>query len=157
MLWEFDIRRERLFPPDMQKKVRKNIYLLPEVVEAAQQRGLSLGDYIAHLHMNQRSIRASYVASVYRGLSLLEMARVPVDPAYFELVNGVLGEADGEKFRREASTGEPQAVHKAAANLLGADTRTSAVAAIFSTAERAGVMHEGYLEAARLLEATLYR
>ncbi|MEM6821173.1 MAG: hypothetical protein AAF558_04370 [Verrucomicrobiota bacterium] len=141
----------------MSKKVRKHVYLPEEVVRAAQKKGSSLGDYIAFLHHSQTSIRTSHVASIYRSFALLEMARVPVDPAYFDLVDGVLGKDIGHEFQVTIKTGEPYALPKAAAALLGADTRVSAVEAIFMASARASVMHEGYIEAARLLEATLAR
>jgi len=41
--------------------------------------------------------------------------------------------------------------------LLGADTRTSAVRALLLAASRSQVLHEGFIEAARLFEATYYR
>jgi len=155
---EFDFKRERLIPPDMAShKVRKHVYLNKEVVEAAQQRGMSLGDYIATLHNSQRSARVAHVASIYRSFALLEMARVPVDPAYFDLVTGVLGDEEGHAFQRKIKNGSHYALPSAAAELLGADTRAAAVEAIFMASARASVMHEGYIEAARLLEATLFR
>jgi hypothetical protein len=157
LLHEFDQKREFSHTPDMNTKVRKSIYLSEEVVRAAQHRGLPLGDYLSHLHANQRSIRVAYVSSIYRGFALLEMARVPVDPAYYDLVYGVLGDEDGAVFRKQASSGKEHSVPQAAAQLLGADTRSAAVEAIFMAASRASVMHEGYIEAARLLEATIYR
>ncbi|MDZ4789179.1 MAG: hypothetical protein SH807_09590 [Blastochloris sp.] len=157
ILHEFDQKRELVQALDMNAKVRKSIYITDDVIRNAQHRGLSLSDYIAHLHANQRSIRVAYVASVYRGFALLEMARVPVDPAYFELVYGVLGEEDGAVFRKAASSGKEYSLPQAAAQLLGADTRSAAVEAIFMASARASVMHEGYIEAARLLEATIYR
>gem|GEM_PF-1160538 len=157
LLHEFDEKRELAHVLDMKTKVRKSIYVTEEIIRGAQHRGLSLADYIAHLHANQRSIRVAYVASVYRGFALLEMARVPVDPAYFDLVYGVLGDEDGTNFRKLAASGKEHALPQAAARLLGADTRSAAVEAIFMAASRASVMHEGYIEAARLLEATIYR
>jgi hypothetical protein len=98
---EFDLKRQKLITSDMSSKVRKHIYLSKEVVEAAKQRGLSLGDYIAILHNSQRSVRVAHVASIYRSFALLEMARVPVDPAYFDLVEGVLGEEEGHIFQKK--------------------------------------------------------
>ena len=157
LLAEFDVKKTRLHPITMTRKIRKIVYLNDEIIESAKHRGITLSDYIAHLHANQRSIRVAHVASVYRGFALLEMARVPVDPAYYDLVYGVLGEETGKNFHKKASTGKEHAVPVAAAHLLGPDTRVSAVEALFMAASRAGVMHEGYLEAARLLEATLYR
>jgi hypothetical protein len=154
---EFDRKRRFYLGPAMQPKVRKSVYVTREVIDAAQSRGLALGEYLNHLHASQRSLRVAHVTSVYRGFALLEMARVPVDPAYYDLVNGVMGEEDGLAFRSLASSGKPHALPKAAAQLLGPDTRVAAVEAIFMASFRAGVMHEGYLEAARLLEATLYR
>jgi hypothetical protein len=141
----------------MSKKIRKHVYLPEEIIRGAEVKGLALGDYIAHLHHNQGSVRVAHIASVYRSFALLEMARVPIDPAYFELVEGVLGEIDGREFRTKINAGEPYAVPKAAAQLLGADTRCKAVESIFMASSRASVMHEGYIEAARLLEATLTR
>ncbi|NJK90973.1 MAG: hypothetical protein HC904_03530 [Blastochloris sp.] len=157
ILHEFDQERKLHHPPDMKTKTRKSLYVTEEMIQSAQHRGLSLSDYLAHLHANQRSIRVAYVASVYRGFALLEMARVPVDPAYFDLVDGVLGEEDGIAFRKLGGSGKEHAVPHAAARLMGADTRCAAVEAIFMAASRASVMHEGYIEAARLLEATIYR
>jgi hypothetical protein len=154
---EFDRRRPRLYPLAVAHRTRKSVLLSPEVVEAAQQRGLSLGDYVQQLHQNQRSSRIAYAASIYRGFALLEMARVPIDPAYFELVDGCMNAEDGLAFRILAASGEENALVRAAANLLGADTRRSAVQAVLLAAQRAQVLHEGFIEAARLLEATFYR
>jgi hypothetical protein len=154
---EFDVKNQKLIAIDMSSKVRKHVYLSKEIVEAAKQRGLSLGDYLAILHNSQRSVRVAHVASIYRSFALLEMARVPVEPAYFDLVEGVLGEKEGHDFQKKIKNGSHYALPKAAAELLGADTRASAVEAIFMASARASVMHEGYIEAARLLEATLYR
>src|SRR5260221_9499401 len=83
---EFDQRRPRLYPLDVSAKIRRSVTISLEVVEAAKQRGLSLGYYLLQLHHNQRSARIAYVASIFRGFALLEMARVPIDPAYFDLV-----------------------------------------------------------------------
>ena len=141
----------------MAHRTRKSILLSAEVIEAAQQRGLSLGDYIQQLHQNQRSSRVAYAASIYRGFALLEMARVPVDPAYFDLVDGCMNEDDSREFRILASSGGENALPRAAAKLLGIDTRQTAVQAILLAAQRAQVLHEGFIEAARLLEATFYR
>ncbi len=154
---EFDLRRRRLYPLDVAAKTRRSVSLSPEIIEAASQRGLSLGDYIHHLHQNQRSARVAYVASLYRGFALLEMARVPIDPAYFELVDGCMNESESRDFRILASSGEDNALVRAAAQLLGADTRRSAVQALLIAASRSQVLHEGFIEAARLLEATFYR
>jgi hypothetical protein len=154
---EFDRRKPRLYPLAVAHRTRKSVLLSPEVVEAAQQRGLSLGDYVQQLHQNQRSSRIAYAASIYRGFALLEMARVPIDPAYFELVDGCMNAEDGLAFRILAASGEDNALVRAAANLLGADTRRSAVQAVLLAAQRAQVLHEGFIEAARLLEATFYR
>ncbi|MGF1677701.1 MAG: hypothetical protein ACFCUX_00750 [Candidatus Methylacidiphilales bacterium] len=155
---EFDVRVERWVPPAMnQGKIRKSVYVAEEVIRAAAVKGLGLGDYISHLHHSQSSVRVAHVASVYRSFALLEMARVPVDPAYFDLVEGVMGEAEADSFRVTIKTGAPYALPRAAAALLGADTRTAAVEAIFMASTRASVMHEGYIEAARLLESTLAR
>ncbi len=154
---EFDDILPRRKSYVMSEKIRKHVYLPQEIIRGAEVKGLSLGDYIAHLHHNQGSVRVSHVASVYRSFALLEMARVPVDPAYFELVQGVLGEKVGKQFRTLVNSGEPYALPKAAAELLGADTRSVAVESIFMAATRASVMHEGYIEAARLLESTLTR
>jgi hypothetical protein len=128
-----------------------------EVIEAAKQRGMSVGDYVLQLHHNQRSARVAYVASIFRGFALLEMARVPIDPAYFDLVEGCMSETESRDFRILASSGEDNALVRAAAQLLGADTRTSAVQALLLAASRSQVLHEGFIEAARLLEATYYR
>jgi len=154
---EFDRRKPRLYPLAVAHRTRKSVLLSPDVVEAAQQRGLSLGDYVQQLHQNQRSSRIAYAASIYRGFALLEMARVPIDPAYFELVDGCMNAEDGLAFRILAASGEDNALVRAAANLLGADTRRSAVQAVLLAAQRAQVLHEGFIEAARLLEATFYR
>lgn len=156
MFSEFDRRRVKPRPSRM-KKIRKSIFLGEEIIRAAQLRGLPLTDYIAHLHAHHTSLHAANVATVYRGFALLEMARVPVDPAYFELVYGVLGEETGTRFHKEITENKPQALPRAAARLLGADTRVAAMEAIFLASTRASVMHEGYLEGARLLEASLYR
>jgi hypothetical protein len=154
---EFDLRKPRLYPLPVSPRVRKSLLLSSEVVEAAKQRGLSLGAYIQQLHQNQRSSRIAYAASIYRGFALLEMARVPVDPAYFDLVDGCMNAEDSKEFRIRAASGEENALPRAAAGLLGADTRAAAVQAILLAASRAQVLHEGFIEAARLLEATFYR
>lgn len=154
---EFDQRKARLYPLDVSRKTRRTVSLSPEIVEAAKQRGMSLGDYILQLHQNQRSARVAYVASLYRGFALLEMARVPVDPAYFELVDGCMSQEESRDFRILASSGEDNCLVRAAAQLLGADTRRSAVQALLLAASRSQVLHEGFIEAARLLEATFYR
>jgi len=154
---EFDLRKPRLYPLDVATRTRKSVLLSPEVVEAAKLRGLAIGEYIQQLHQNQRSSRIAYAASIYRGFALLEMARVPVDPAYFELVDGCMSETESREFRILASSGEDNALVRAAAQLLGADTRRSAIAALLLAAQRAQVLHEGFIEAARLLEATFYR
>jgi hypothetical protein len=154
---EFDRREPRLYPLDMSPKTRRTVTVSLEIVEAAKQRGMNLGDYILQLHHNQRSARVAYVASIFRGFALLEMARVPVDPAYFDLVDGCMSEATGREFRLLASSGEDNALPRAAALLLGADTRRSAVQALLLAAQRSQVLHEGFIEAARLLEATYYR
>jgi len=154
---EFDRREPRLYPLDMSPKTRRTITVSLEIVEAAKQRGMNLGDYILQLHHNQRSARIAYVASIFRGFALLEMARVPVDPAYFELVDGCMSETEAREFRLLASSGEDNALPRAAALLLGADTRRSAVQALLLASQRSQVLHEGFIEAARLLEATYYR
>jgi hypothetical protein len=154
---EFDRRKSRLYPLDVSPTTRRNITLSLEVVEAAKQRGMSLADYILQLHHNQRSSRIAYVSSIFRGFALLEMARVPVDPAYFELVDGCMSADESREFRTLASSGEDNALTRAAAGLLGADTRRSAVQALLLAASRSQVLHEGFIEAARLLEATFYR
>ena len=154
---EFDRRRPRLYPLDVATRTRKSVLLGPEIVEAAKLRGLAIGDYVQQLHQNQRSSRIAYAASIYRGFALLEMARVPVDPAYFELVDGCMNADDSRDFRILAASGEDNALTRAAAGLLGADTRRSAIAALLLAAQRAQVLHEGFIEAARLLEATFYR
>jgi len=101
---EFDRRKPRLYPPDVSPKTRRSVTVSLEIVEAAKQRGLSLGDYILQLHHNQRSARVAYVASIFRGFALLEMARVPVDPAYYELVDGCMSEDESREFRILASS-----------------------------------------------------
>ena len=154
---EFDQRRPRLYPLDVAAKTRRTVTLSQELIEAAEQRGMKLAEYIQRLHQNQRSARIAYVSSLYRGFALLEMARVPVDPAYFELVEGCMSEPESREFRILASSGEDNALVRAAAQLLGADTRRSAVQALLIAASRAQVLHEGFIEAARLLEATFYR
>jgi hypothetical protein len=154
---EFDRRQPRLYPLAVAHRTRKSVLLSPEVVEAAQQRGLSLGDYVQQLHQNQRSSRIAYAASLYRGFALLEMARVPIDPAYFDLVDGCMNAEESLAFRVLAGSGEDHALVRAAAQVLGADTRRSAVQAVLLAAQRAQVLHEGFIEAARLLEATFYR
>jgi len=154
---EFDQRKPRLYPLDVSRKTRRTITISLEVVEAAKQRGMSLGDYVLQLHHNQRSARIAYVSSLYRGFALLEMARVPIDPAYFELVDGCMSEEESRDFRILASSGEDNCLVRAAAQLLGADTRRSAVQALLLAASRSQVLHEGFIEAARLLEATFYR
>ena len=154
---EFDLRKPRLYPLDVATRTRKSVLLSPEVVEAAKLRGLAIGEYIQQLHQNQRSSRIAYAASIYRGFALLEMARVPVDPAYFELVDGCMSEEESRNFRILAASGEDNALTRAAAQLLGADTRRSAVQALLLAAQRSQVLHEGFIEAARLLEATFYR
>lgn len=118
---------------------------------------MSVGDYVLQLHHNQRSARVAYVASIFRGFALLEMARVPIDPAYFELVEGCMSATESREFRILASSGEDNALVRAAARLLGADTRQSAVQALLLAASRSQVLHEGFIESARLLEATYYR
>ena len=154
---EFDQRRPRLYPLNVSPKTRRSVTLSLEVVEAAKQRGMSVGDYVLQLHHNQRSARIAYVASIFRGFALLEMARVPVDPAYYELVDGCMSETESREFRILAASGEDNALVRAAAQLLGADTRRSAVQALLIAASRSQVLHEGFIEAARLLEATFYR
>jgi hypothetical protein len=154
---EFDRRKPRLYPLDMSPKTRRTVSVSLEIVEAAKQRGMNLGDYILQLHHNQRSARVAYVASIFRGFALLEMARVPVDPAYFDLVEGCMSSSESREFRLLASSGEDNALPRAAALLLGADTRRSAVQALLLAAQRSQVLHEGFIEAARLLEATYYR
>jgi hypothetical protein len=154
---EFDQRRPRHYPLDVSAKTRRTVSLSPEIIEAAKQRGLSVGDYILQLHLNQRSSRVAYVASIFRGFALLEMARVPIDPAYFELVEGCMNKEESRDFRILASSGEDNALTRAAAQLLGADTRRSAVQALLIASSRSQVLHEGFIEAARLLEATFYR
>ena len=157
ILAEFDRRKPRHYPLDVSAKIRRSVSLSAEIIEAAQQRGLSLGDYLQQLHQNQRSARIAYVASIFRGFALLEMARVPIDPAYYELVDGCMSEEESREFRALAASGEDNALVRAAARLLGADTRRSAVQALLLAAQRAQVLHEGFIEAARLLEATYYR
>src|SRR5258706_291118 len=100
---EFDQRRPRLYPLDVSPKTRRTVTISIEVVEAAKQRGMSVGDYVLQLHHNQRSARVAYVSSIFRGFALLEMARVPIDPAYFELVEGCMSEDESREFRVLAS------------------------------------------------------
>jgi hypothetical protein len=154
---EFDQRRPRHYPLDVSTRSRRMVSISPEILEAAKQRGMTVGDYIVQLHLNQRSARIAYVASIYRGFALLEMARVPIDPAYYELVDGCMSEEESRDFRILAASGEDNALTRAAAQLLGADTRRSAVQAILLASQRSQVLHEGFIEAARLLEATYYR
>ncbi len=154
---EFDQRKPRLYSLDVSPKTRRTVTISLEVVEAAKQRGMSVGDYVLQLHHNQRSARVAYVSSIFRGFALLEMARVPIDPAYFELVDGCMSASESRDFRILASSGEDNALVRAAARLLGADTRTTAVQALLLAASRSQVLHEGFIEAARLLEATYYR
>ena len=154
---EFDRRRPRHYPLSVSAKTRRTVTLSLELIEAAKQRGLSVGDYALQLHLNQRSARVAYVASIFRGFALLEMARVPVDPAYFELVDGCMSPEESRDFRALAASGEDNALTRAAAQLLGADTRRTAVQALLQAAQRSQVLHEGFIEAARLLEATYYR
>lgn len=154
---EFDQRREKLYPLPVSHKTKRTVSLGLEVIEAAKERGMPLAEYITRLHHHQRSARVAFVASIFRGFALLEMARVPIDPAYFELVEGCLGAEEAMNFRIKAGSGEDYALPKAAAALLGADTRTSAVEAVLLASQRAQVLHEGFIEAARLLEATYFR
>lgn len=154
---EFDQRREKLYPLVVSHKTKRTLSLGLEIIEAAKQRGMPLAEYITRLHHHQHSARVAYVASIFRGFALLEMARVPIDPAYFELVEGCLGSEESMNFRVKAGSGEDYALPKAAAALLGADTRTSAVEAVLLASQRAQVLHEGFIEAARLLEATYFR
>ncbi len=141
----------------MATKVRKTFTISQEIIDAAKQRGMTVGDYTLALHHNQRSARIAYVASIFRGFALLEMARVPIDPAYFDLVQGCMSPEESTAFRIKASSGEDNALPKAAARLLGADTRASAVEALLLASQRSQVLHEGFIESARLLEATFYR
>lgn len=157
MLAEFDHRPAKHYPPDVSKKSRRQVTLSPEILEAAKARGVTLSEFVQQMYANQRSVRVAYVASIFRSFALLEMARVPVDPSYFDLVEGCLGEEEGRRFRADASSGEDYALVRASARLLGADTRAAAVESLLVAASRAQVPHEGYIEAARLLEATYYR
>ncbi|MEM9446535.1 MAG: hypothetical protein AAGA18_14410 [Verrucomicrobiota bacterium] len=154
---EFDHRRKKFYPLDVQAKVRKTVTLSKEVISAAEQRGLRLSEYVQELHVLQRSTRVAYAATIFRSFALLEMARVPVEPAYTELVHGVMGSEDGEAFQKIIASGIDDALIIASAKLLGADIRASAVEAVLQSAKRANVMHEGFLEASRLLESTFYR
>src|SRR3984957_8650490 len=115
---EFDQRKPRLYPLAVPPKTRRTITLSAEVLDAAKQRGMSVGDYVLQLHHNQRSARVAYVSSLYRGFALLEMARVPIDPAYFDLVEGCMSEPESREFRVLASSGEDNALVRAAARLL---------------------------------------
>ncbi len=154
---EFDQRRQRHYPLDVSPKTRRTVTISNEVIEAAKLRGMSVGDYVLGLHHNQWSARVAFVSSIIRGFALLEMARVPIDPAYFDLVDGCMGETDSREFRILAASGEDNAVVRAAAQLLGADTRRSAVQALLLAASRSQVLHEGFNGSARLLEATYYK
>ena len=154
---EFDQRKARHYPLDVSPKSRRSVTLSKEIIDAARERGLSVGRYVTQLHLNQRSSRIAYASSIYRGFALLEMARVPVDPAYYELVEGCMSPEESRAFRTLAASGEDNALVRAAAALLGADTRRSAVQALLIAAQRSQVLHEGFIEAARLLEATYYR
>lgn len=157
MLGEFDRCQPKLYPLDVAKKIRRQVTVPQEIIEAAKSREVSLSEYLNQLHFNQRSARVAYVASIYRGFALLEMARLPIEPSYFDLVDGVLGEDIGKEFRQEAGSGHNNALANASARLLGADTRAPAIEAVLIAAQRAQVLHEGFIEAARLLEATYYR
>src|SRR5258708_35074992 len=99
MMAEFDRKAPRLYPPLVDKRVKKVVRISTQVEKAAKSKGVSLSDYIDSLHIHLRDSRVAYVASIFRGFALLEMARVPVDPAYFELVEGCLGEEVGTLFR----------------------------------------------------------
>ncbi|MFQ3670001.1 MAG: hypothetical protein SNJ84_00930 [Verrucomicrobiia bacterium] len=153
----FDPHRQRSYPPTVHARLKRSVQIGPEIVAAAKERGLSLSDYIAVLHQNQRSVRVAYAASIYRSFALLELARLPLDPAYYELVESVMGPEEGQAFRLLAGSGVPLALPRAAAALLGADTRARAVEGILLAAHAANLLHEGFIEAARLLEATHYR
>jgi hypothetical protein len=157
MFAEFDWRPERLYALTVSEKTSRTVKLHKDVITAARRRGVPLSDYITQLHLNQRSALVAYVTSIYRGFALLEMARVPVDPAYFELVDGCLGEETGAVFRAKATSGEDHALVKAAAALLGKDDRATVIQAVLMASQRAQVLHEGFIEAARLLESTFYR
>lgn len=153
----FDPHRQRHYPLDVSARLKRYVQVGPEVIQAARERGLSLSDYIAILHQNQRSVRVAYTASIYRSFALLELARLPLDPAYYQLVESVMGPEEGKSFRAMAGSGIPLALPRAAAALLGADTRARAVEGILLAAHTANLLHEGFIEAARLLEATHYR
>lgn len=157
LLAGFDHHRRRHYPLETVQRSKRTIRVSQEIEEAAKQRGLSLSDYISQLHNTQRSVRVAYVASIYRGFALFEMARLPVEPAYTELVEGVLGPEQGAEFTRGIKTGKSDALPVSSARLLGADTRSAAVEAVLLGAQRAGVLHEGFIESARLLEATYFR
>ena len=100
---EFDQRRRRHYPLEVSTRTRRTVNLSPEIIEAAKQRGMSLGDYILQLHLNQRSSRVAYVASLYRGFALLEMARVlELEPTLVPkrlvpAVQALIGHAAGQK------------------------------------------------------------
>lgn len=153
----FDPHRQRHYDHRVQARLKRSVQVGPEVVAAAKERGLSLSDYVAILHQNQRSVRVAYAASIYRSFALLELARLPLDPAYYQLVESVMGAEEGKTFRALAGSGAPLALPRAAAALLGADTRARAVEGILLAAHSANLLHEGFIEAARLLEATQYR
>lgn len=153
----FDPHSQARYDLDVQPKIQRSVRVGRELIDAAKDQGLSLSDYLAVLHRNQRSVRVAYVASIYRSFALLELARLPLDPAYYQLVSGVMGEEDGKVFRVAAGSGAPLALPRAAAALLGSDTRAQAVEGILLAAHTANLLHEGFIEAARLLEATYYR
>lgn len=157
MMAEFDRRARRHYAPGVDKKVKRAVRVGAGVEKTAKSRGMTLSDYVEFLHTHLRDSRIAYVASIYRGFALLEMARVPVDPAYFELVEGCLGEEVGTLFRTRATNGTEHALAVASAKLLDGDSREAAIQAILISCQRAQVMHEGFIEAARLLEATYYR
>ncbi len=154
---EFDRRRRRAYVPLMSATSRRSVQVPLEVIEAAKARGMGLGDYITELHLTHRSGRVAMVASVLRSFALLEMARVPVEPAYLDLVKGAFGAEVEARFRIMAKSGLPHALPRAAAGLLGADTRAQAIEAVMIAAQSARVLHEGFIEAARLLEGTYMR
>jgi len=49
---EFDQRKPRLYPLDVSPKTRRTLTISLELVEAAKQRGMSVGDYALQLHHN---------------------------------------------------------------------------------------------------------
>ena len=76
--------------------------------------------------------------------------------AYYELVDGCMSEEESRDFRVLAASGEDNALTRAAAKLLGTDTRRSAVQALLLAARAQQVLHEGFIEAARVCSRRLF-